>query len=271
MIRLVTWNLLFGGREDDGHGDDTRWRGQVELLRELNPDILMLQECNDWEARGQRKLHQAVNDLGMASGVLAEANPTTAGHRFHSAILISPRVQMRAHGADTTRYHHVAGWANIGIPGLDRDVETRNIQLDPFDGEHRLTEVKPFEVLAAPGRLAMVVGDGNCIPPNFPPEALNLAGVPAHLRGGWVLDPHADTPVADTRALAFLLAAGFVDAAESFGAADQLTSHDRRCDVVFVSPALAERLAGYRVVTDAGDLSDHFPVEALLADQPHAQ
>lgn len=266
MIKVVTWNLLFGGRDDEGHGDDTRWRRQADLLRDLAPDVLLLQECNLWDARGFARLHQAVYDTGMARGVLAEANATTAGHKFHTAILVSPQVRLLSHGADTHRYHHVCGWAHLGVDGLDRPLELRNIHLDPFDGDRRLSEVKPFEVLAAPGRLAIVAGDANTVPPSFPEEALRLTEVPAHIRGGWVLDPQADPPVADRRALAFLAAAGFADTADLFGAG-MIPTAERRCDVIYTSPAATGSVKGYRVVTEAGrlgELSDHHPVEVLI-------
>lgn len=263
MIRILTWNLLFGGREDEGHGDDARWRGQAEALRDLAPDVLFLQECNLWEARGQRRLHQAVHDAGMARGVLAEANVTTAGHRFHSAILVSSRVRLLAHGADTHRYHHVAGWAHLAVDGLERELEVRNIHLDPFDGNHRLMEVAPFEVLAAPGRLAVVAGDANSVPGSYPMSVDDWDAVPPHVRGGWVLDPHAAVPHADTRALDFLTAAGFADAADRFGAGHIATA-DRRSDVVLTSPAVAESVAAYRVAEEAKGLSDHLPVEVLV-------
>lgn len=263
MIRIVSWNLMFGGRDDEGHGDDARWRRQAQVLRELAPDVLLLQECNLWDARGQRRLHQAVYETGLARGVLAEANATTAGHRFHSAILVSQRVRLLANGADTHRYHHVSGWAHLGVDGLDRELEVRNIHLDPFDGGHRLTEVAPFEVLAAPGRAAVVAGDANGVPASFPMSTDDWDSVPQHVRGGWVLDPHADVPQADTRALDFLGAAGFVDVAERFGAG-HLATGDRRSDVVLASPAVAGAAAAYRVVDEAEGLSDHQPVEVLL-------
>lgn len=59
--------------------------------------------------------------------------------------------------------------------------------------------------------------------------------VPPHVRGGWVLDPQALVPQADTRALDFLTAAGFVDVADQFGAGHIVTS-DKRSDVVLASP-----------------------------------
>lgn len=111
-VRTVTFNTLFGGNADFGFGPEERWDGQMEFLRSLRPDILAVQECNGWEQLGRRRLHRAVNALGLARGLLAEANPTTAGHRFHSAILLSERIRVDAEGADRTRYHHVMGWAH---------------------------------------------------------------------------------------------------------------------------------------------------------------
>ncbi|MFJ7085968.1 hypothetical protein ACIQU8_22390 [Streptomyces griseus] len=70
-LRVVTFNTLFGGRDNDGLGVDDRWRRQVPFLKSLEPDILLLQECNFWELLGKHRLHQAVDELGLATGFLS--------------------------------------------------------------------------------------------------------------------------------------------------------------------------------------------------------
>ncbi|MEU5273317.1 endonuclease/exonuclease/phosphatase family protein [Streptomyces hygroscopicus] len=104
--RVVTFNTLFGGHTDSGSGPTDRWDGQTKFLRPLRPDVLALQELNFFEQLGRRRLHRAVTELAMAQGFLAEANVTTAGHRLHSAILLSDRVRVDAEGTDRTGPGH---------------------------------------------------------------------------------------------------------------------------------------------------------------------
>lgn len=241
----------------------------MEFLRSLRPDVLALQECNFWDLLGRRRLRRAVTALGMAQGFLAEANVTTAGHRFHSAILLSDRVGVDAEDADRTRYHHVMGWANLLLPSVDGLVELRNLHLDPFDPRNRAREVAPLEVLAAPGRHSLIVGDINSIGLGFPePDWTQL---PPHLLNGHVRAPgHGQELVSDREAVQLLARSGFVDAASCFGQEAVATAAfgpgdvPRRQDLILASPALALVLTSYQVHMEPVDegWSDHAAVSA---------
>lgn len=266
-LRVVTFNTLFGGHTDFGFGPADRWHDQVEFLRSLRPDVLALQECTFWEQLGRRRLHRAVAALGMAQGFLAEANVTTGGHRFHSAILLSDRVLVDAEDADRTRYHHVMGWANLRLPGMGGLLELRNLHLDPFDPRNRAREVAPLEVLAAPGRRALVVGDINSIGLGFPePDWTQL---PPHLLNGHLRSPGQEE-VSDRDAVELLARAGFVDASSRFGREAVATAAfgagdvPRRQDLILMSPAMAVALVDYQVHMEPVEegWSDHAAVSA---------
>ncbi|QKW20552.1 endonuclease/exonuclease/phosphatase family protein [Kitasatospora sp. NA04385] len=269
-LRVVTFNSLFGGYSDDGLGLPERWDGQMEFLRSLRPDVLLVQECNFWDLLGGRRLHRAVNAIGMAAGHLARANKTTGGHRFHSVIMISDRVRVLAQDYDRARYHHTMGWANLAVPGHPGiTLEVRNLHLDPFDPRNRSREVGPLEVLAAPGRHAMVAGDLNAIGADFPEP--DWGQMSPHLLNGH-LRPPGEAEVGDRGAVALLARAGFVDAAVMAGQADVPTAAfgdgdvPRRQDLILASPALAPAVAGYQVhrrPVDEG-LSDHCAVSIDL-------
>lgn len=267
VLRVVTFNTLFGGHTDSGFGSADRWAAQMEFLRSLRPDVLALQECNFWEQLGRRRLHRAVTELGMAQGFLAEANVTTAGHRFHSAVLLSDRVRVDAEGSDHTRYHHVMGWVNLLLPGVDGVLELRNLHLDPFDPRNRAREVAPLEVLAAPGRRSLVVGDINAIGLGFPePDWTRLS---QHLLNGHLRSP-GQGEVSDREAVELLARAGFVDSSSRFGREAVATAAfgdgdvPRRQDLILPSPALAPTLIDYQVHMEAVNmgLSDHAAVSA---------
>ncbi|SEM79064.1 endonuclease/exonuclease/phosphatase family protein [Streptacidiphilus jiangxiensis] len=272
-LTIVTFNSLFGGWTDFGFGEPLRRGAMVEFLRGLQPDILCLQELNGYDLLGRRRLHQLVNDLDLTRGFLAEANETTSGHRFHSAILLSDQVRVEAEGADRTRYHHVLGWAKLrlsGLPGML--LELRNVHLDPFDPSNRAREVAPFEVLAAPGVLSIVAGDANTIGADFPEPEWGV--LPPHLLNGHLRSPSDScSSESDREAVALLRRAGFVDSATATGngsvptAAFEAGDVPRRQDLVLLSPALAPALTGYTVHREPVDLgfSDHCAVGITLS------
>ncbi|MFF4924270.1 endonuclease/exonuclease/phosphatase family protein [Kitasatospora sp. NPDC001261] len=269
-FRIVTFNTLFGGHGDSGLGAAERWDGQMAFLKSLQPDILALQECNFWDLFGRRRLHRAVAELGMAAGFLAEANLTTGGHRFHTAVVVSDRVTVLAEDSDRTRYHHVMGWMNIALPELPGiQVELRHLHLDPFDPRNRAREIAPLEVLAAPGRLAAVLGDLNTIGGNFPEPA--WPQMAAHLLNGHLRLP-GEEDVSDRDAVELLARAGFVDAALAAGKAEVATAAfdpgdlPRRQDMILTSPALAPAVTNYQVhlLPVEEKLSDHGAVSVDL-------
>ncbi|GHF33093.1 hypothetical protein GCM10010218_12710 [Streptomyces mashuensis] len=267
VIKVVTFNTLFGGHDDFGLGAGNRWDGQIAFLKGLQPDILALQECNFWDLLGNRRMYQTLNALEMGSAFLAYANETTSGHRFHSVIMLSSRIRVAAQGADRDRFHHVMGWANLLLPGVDGQVELRNLHLDPFDPRNRAREVAPLEVLAAPGRRALVVGDINSIGAGYAEP--DWTCLPPHLLNGHLRSP-GQQEVSDREAVELLARAGFADASAPFGQDTAATAAfgngdvPRRQDLILESPDMAVAQVSYQVHMEPVDkeLSDHAAVSA---------
>jgi endonuclease/exonuclease/phosphatase family metal-dependent hydrolase len=268
-IRLVSYNTLFGGRDSEGLGDDARWKAAAAFLRSLEGDLYALQECNFWELLGNRRLHQARADLGMSSAFLAQANTTTAGHRFHSALLLGPRWQVSAEGAERNRYHHVLGWATARLDGHPNPWSIRNIHFDPFSPTNRAKETEPLLTLAAPGRLSLLLGDANTLGIGHPEP--NWSPLPPHLHRTQLLQDEHGMLNADRTAMSALEAAGFVDAAHRQGD-DRPTGGfstgdvERRQDLFLLSPTLAEAIVSYDVHTAPIDheWSDHCAISLAL-------
>lgn len=268
--KIISLNTQDGGHDDLGRDAPTRWAGLMGWLREQRADIACLQEAMYFDRYFKLRLRRAVRDTAMAKGYLAHANATTAGYRFHSAILVSRRVRVLAHGADRTRYHHVLGWAEIAVPGLPVKLELRNIHLNPFDPRHRAIEVAPFEVLAGPGRAALVLGDRQGLGPGVA-EPEDWGTVPAHLRNGLMLPP-GEREAADHTPELLMERSGFLDAARAAGLGHQPTGGfgpgdiARRGDVVCYSPYLAPAVDGYTVHRETVEegWSDHCAISVLL-------
>lgn len=262
-IRIVSCNTEFAGCAEFGYGAPERRDEQMQLLRALEPDVLALQEMNGCRALGGRRFRRWVIGTGMAQGFLAHANLTTSGHAFDSAILVSDRVRVLAEGANTAKYHHVLGWLECEIDGLPAPLEFKNIHLDPFDPRNRTAETSPFEVLGAPGRAAVVIGDANAVGLGFPEP--DWSRLPPHLRNGHLGLPGTRWEgIADRSAVEQLALAGLVDLAQfyddqrptgGFGPQDV----ERRQDLAILSPDLVPLARNYQVHREFVDLGlgDH--------------
>lgn len=268
-LRIISFNTLFGGREEDGLGSDARWQAAARFLRSLRGDLYALQECNVWELLGERRLHQAREQLSMTAAYLAEANITTAGHRFHTALLANPRLNTIGQGAERNKYHHVLGWMNACVDGGNAVWSVRHLHLDPFSPAHRAAEVEPLQTLAAPGRLSLVLGDANMLGLGHPEP--DWSPLPRHLHHTQLVPKEDGRLVADRTAASVLEDAGFVDAAlhvgdnrptGGFGKNDV----ERRQDLFLLSPALAEAIVEYEVHTEPIEqgFSDHCAVSLTL-------
>lgn len=269
LIRIVTFNTLFGGRDDQGLGSDARWQAASTFLSNIRADVYALQECNFWELLGYRRLYQANQALGTAHAYLAEANSTTTGHRFHTALFFGHRWEITEHGAERDRYHHVLGWANARLDGKGQKWAWRNIHCDPFDPAKRKIEVAPLLPLAEPGRLSVVLGDGNMLGIGHPEP--DWSPLPRHLLQAQCVLGDDGSWRADREATKVLERAGFVDAAQRVG--DQQATGGfgesdvkRRQDLVLLSPALDPAIVDYTVYTEPVDRgwSDHGAVSATV-------
>ncbi|MFI7104127.1 hypothetical protein ACIBK8_32880 [Streptomyces sp. NPDC050161] len=269
LVTLVTYNTLFGGRAEEGLGNDDSWKAAAPFLKSLNADMYALQECNFWELLGERRLEQARSALGMNTGFLAEANETTAGHRFHTAMFFNARWDIVAKGADRGRYHHVLGWATARLDHRPTPWSFRNLHLDPFSPGNRAREVEPLATLAAPGRLSVLLGDGNL--PGIGHPEVDWSRLPKHLHRARVVRDEDGVLRTHQDAADVLEGAGFVDVAH------QMDDHrptggfeswdiERRQDLVLLSPALAPAIVDYTVHDEPirQGWSDHGAVSAVL-------
>ena len=50
-MRLMTYNILTGGIDDDG---SSRLEGVAEVVQRVQPDLLVLNECNELEREGRQ-------------------------------------------------------------------------------------------------------------------------------------------------------------------------------------------------------------------------
>ena len=263
LIRVLSYNILNGGRDTgSGGASDARWRAEVEVIREAAPDVLLIQEARGFQVEGGEALYKAEEQLEMR-GLLAVA-PRTGQN---TAVFVAPHVIVNRFDPDSDHFHHALAQATVTVPGVVKPLTVGSIHLSPLSPALRAAEVGWLAGLAAPGELSLVAGDANSLAPGDP-EPANWSDLPARFRVRYV-DP---TGNADRSALAFLHAAGFVDAATTSGdpatptvpttAFPEAEFVPFRSDHVLLSPALAPALTSYKVLDDdrTQAASDHLPV-----------
>ncbi|MEY4550074.1 MAG: hypothetical protein RL685_6269 [Pseudomonadota bacterium] len=252
-MRLMTYNILRGGKD----GESTARLEQVcTLIRQVAPDVLVLNECTDFERDGFRTFHRLERELGMR-GVFA---PASSG--YHVALYLRGVVPLEVRLLER-ELHHTAIAARLTASGPPFTVVATH--LCPFSGEARVTEAQQLSRFFTE-EPAFLLGDLNSLSardaPGLQPEAwLPRRRVRHQLASGGL----------DTRAIAVLEACGLVDTFDATvsAAPTALTrscpgwqEYQVRIDYVFASGAAAagvkraERVDG--ALADAA--SDHYPL-----------
>jgi exodeoxyribonuclease-3 len=253
-MRLMTYNVLTGGR--DG-GADTRLAAISETIQRVNPDVLILNECNRFEQDGYRTLYRLEAELGMR-GLLAQAHSG-----FHVALFLrrGRLLETRFHRREV---HHALLAATLEIDGVVLTVI--GAHLNPFGGDARLLEVQHL-IRYLREQLVFVMGDLNSLSPHDAHACDPTAWLPRR-RARHVL---AESGRLDTRAISALEGAELVDVFRSRGNTEptaltrlgaSFEDYQVRIDYVFATAAAAERVTHAERVSGGRveAASDHYPL-----------
>jgi endonuclease/exonuclease/phosphatase family metal-dependent hydrolase len=265
-MRLMTYNILTGGR--DGI-DDSRLAKACELIRGVQPDVLVLNECNGFDDRGFRTLYQVEDALGMR-GVLAHASTG-----YHVALFVRGARIVETHCLDADVHHAVLA-ATLEVEG--RRIVVVGAHLSPFGGEARLVEVQHLIRFLREDD-AFVLGDLNSLSPRDTASCRVDDWLPRRRARHLLFDGSlpgssgkAALPQLDTRAVAALEHSDLVDLFASPEGAFSPTALTRLCadwasyqvriDHIFATRPAAERIVlRERVASPLAELaSDHYPL-----------
>jgi exodeoxyribonuclease III len=272
----MTYNIRTGGAG--------RLDAITAVIREQRPDVLALQELRGFGRRGDPRLEALAGALDM--------RPVLAGSWFGQPVAVLVRAGARVLAAGPLRgpLHH--GAARLVVDTDHGPLTVIGTHLYPHRGWRRLLEARWLAWRARPRGLVLLMGDLNSLDP-WTGHAQRVARLDPqhrarHLRAGSTVD---------TRAVAHLAAAGFVDlfrvagsgpghtvptayGGAEFGGAEfgasrpagerRGTGHTvtggLRLDYLLASPALARLACTCQVVTGgaAEVASDHYPLLARL-------
>jgi exodeoxyribonuclease III len=252
-MRLMTYNILTGGRDSDG---GSRLDAIIDVIRAVAPDVLVLEECNGFELDGLRTMYRIEHALGMR-GVLAMAESG-----FHVALFLR-RGRLIETRCLRREVHHAVLAATLELDGVRFGVI--GAHLCPFGGDARLLEVQHIMRFLREADV-FVLGDLNALSPHDATRYQPQRWLPRRRARHLLADGRLDT-----RALEALEGAELVDVFHRAGnaAATALThlgegwaEYQARIDYVLATPAAAqrvehtERVDGERVES----ASDHYPL-----------
>ena len=261
MTRFVTWNIL-DGATPTVRGDDRM--GQVlGVLAMLAPDVLVLQEANDFDKDDYVRLHLVENRLGMR-GFLALADTG-----YHLAVLIRRDIPILSHFTDRKNFFHSLVGVTIQLPGEDA-IQVLGAHLCPHSTQVRLAESQHLVRRLGSDVETILLADLNA--PSITSRATeSLRGMPPYYRARYV-EPGQRTP--DTRVAQLLEQCGLVDVPRSLGNLEDTiptgldvfgsTFGGLRLDHIYASSGLAAYARAVEVVrtSEVDRASDHFPVLA---------
>ncbi|MBP2478624.1 endonuclease/exonuclease/phosphatase family metal-dependent hydrolase [Crossiella equi] len=268
-VRVLFWNLFEAGVDQVLRLDDSRWRLQVELVRELAPDVLLTTEGWAWQYAGEELFTRAKLGFDM-DGVLF---PAKTG--CDQAVFWRPGI--RAEGVDRLPHEqaqwHGRGRVDLRLPGWPEPVAFVVAHLDPFSPTNRLIESDHLRNWLPTDRPVVLGMDANSLAPGDPEPEWN--DVPARKLHNHLLP---GTSTADRRPVTALLGdperpllvdagAHLGDRRPTFGQHPPYEA-ERRIDLLLISPALVGRLVSYTPVEDKSlypvadrlGASDHRPV-----------
>lgn len=261
-MKVMTYNILTGGQ--DGL-DYSRLDLVLDVIAAQAPDVLVVQELNHAELFGHRVLHRMEKATGLR-GFLA-----TAKTGFHVGVFVPKHSNVLRTEVDNIAFHHAA--IEVVLETLGGRLTIVGTHLCPFGGEIRLAEAQRLTRYADPGRRLLLMGDLNSLDP-APEHGERLSRLPPYRRVRHLL---ADGETVDTRAMATLLNAGFVDLFRRFPEQEQVDSvptadfrkaefTGHRIDYILGTEPIAELVTGCSIVTGelADAASDHYPVVAEL-------
>src|ERR1044071_9470833 len=96
-LRIMTYNILFGGRASGPHD---RTELILEVIRSVDPDVLVLQDASRFAPAEENRLQLYAERLGMRG----ELGLSRSG--LHVAVLVRPQITLTVEAHDREQFRH---------------------------------------------------------------------------------------------------------------------------------------------------------------------
>ncbi|MBQ0855448.1 hypothetical protein J8N05_45600 [Streptomyces sp. BH-SS-21] len=145
---VVSYNTLNGGRDRDGSLH--RLIDQLDMLKELAPDVVCLQEGKLWDENGGETVNAVAAALEMEPRLARSAS-----HGCHLITLVRPpRVRFLHFYPDIAEgnFHHTVSLAVLQVEGVGTPLRVLHTHLDPFSPADRGGRGQMAHAVRRPGR-----------------------------------------------------------------------------------------------------------------------
>lgn len=250
-MKILTYNI--------GNGARRTLKSLIAYVNLENPDILCIQEANEWQDGSPSYLEQFARGTGFKHWEFGKSKTGFNLIIFSKTLIVSSHTHLKG-------FWHSAVHAEISY--ANSPLHIWNVHLDPKAPEFRIEEIKKFLSLAKNQERLIVTGDLNSIkstdpyPPNLL-EELHEVGITKFGRNSLSFTE-----------LEMLTSSGFVDMMGSSFDTTVPTPYNKdanhaiglRLDYILASSNLSSRMSDVGVVKNimTDEISDHYPVRALL-------
>jgi len=260
-MKVMSYNTLFGGF--DGN-DGRRFDAQVKLIKEVNPDILLVQELKGFTQNNMKLLFEMEKRLCMR-GFIAPAVHTGQ----NTGVFVNHTIKPVSMEIDSEHFHHAVVIAALDVPGITKPLTVISAHLCPFGFHVRLREAAYLINYADDNAFTIVAGDFNSVS-SYDPYSVGLDELPSRFKARYVM-PEGSV---DKSVMRTFYQAGFVDVAFKLGGHNDSTVPAAefkgaefvpfRSDYILATKQLAESATAYSVIKNSiTDMaSDHYPIVA---------
>ena len=262
MLKIMTYNIL----EGTGYERAERLDIVIDVVHQVEPDILAIQEANHFDNNDYERLKKLSGSVGLPYYALALGTRRNSGRQFHVATL--SRYPFKQQQRLNHFYHASLRTAIQSDHGL---ISIVNAHLHPHNEEERKKEVNRMLGAQKPHQNTIILGDLNALSPHDSYEDL-LPLLPDYLKKSFTKEGHIACD-----AITVLLNAGYHDTAAETGInhvktmPTPLSKHARdgltfRIDYVFVSSSLKNNIQKTEVLKSPviEKASDHYPYWIIL-------
>ena len=259
-MRVMTYNIENGG-QDNLH--DSRLDLVLQVVNDVNPDVLVLQEAMNFDTASNRKLRRFEQDIGL-QGLLGKARTGQ-----HVVVLVRERDAILESRVDVDNFYHAMVQVRLAL----RDGMTVTLigtHLCPYSSQIRLDETRYLVAHQRAGEPMLLLGDLNT--PDQSTKDSRIRELAPEQRVRYLAPGNPDQ--VDRRAIERLEASGLIDLYQATGSGSQGNTvptararsefAEMRLDYAFGTPDLV-RLTKCCYVASASPTdiaSDHYPLVA---------
>jgi endonuclease/exonuclease/phosphatase family metal-dependent hydrolase len=270
-ITFMTQNVARGGLHDSKGNYHDRWPALAERINEFKPDILFLNELNNWQDYGHKQLIRAMNDLDMDAAPLSpNESDYGTGILFRRDVMGRWQYHKNSMSHMTTHGFAVTGF-DVGLPQL---LIVAPVHLSFYSAQKAVEEVQlVMNKTLTQSPFVVVGGDYNHSPavgsrPDFH-SAKSYSWAARTIVSSADQVP-VEKFIPDQQVAWTLKRGGMVDVAEELYEKSKdksllkPTVEYDRLDQIWMSRQLAPAIESYRLTTKNPEASDHAGVVAII-------